>query len=160
MVHILHVTWNFTAWNFWLLLYYGNIVWLYRINCGVSKILNQQQCILFFMFYTIFERQSIFTPNCNTVALPFSVNWYLRSPRKIKILKMGDGYLRYRNLYTPFDLRCKITKNRYVLGIFLLALFSIWCGKYVPLKKNMKLKRNQYIVFTIVCEYNASHGKC
>ena len=24
------------------------------------------------MFYTIFERQSIFTPNCNTVALPFS----------------------------------------------------------------------------------------
>lgn len=72
VVHILHVTWNFTAWNFWLLLYYGNIVWSYRMNCGVSKILNQQQCILFFMFYTIFERQSIFTPNCNTVALPFS----------------------------------------------------------------------------------------
>lgn len=72
VVHILHVTWNFTAWNFWLLLYYGNIVWSYRINCGVSKILNQQQCILFFMFYTIFERQSIFTPNCNTVSLPFS----------------------------------------------------------------------------------------
>ena len=45
--------------------------------------------------------------SCNNVALPYFTIGYLPSPRNIKILKIGDGYVIAANLMLDVDLCVK-----------------------------------------------------
>ena len=69
--------------------------------------------------------------SCNNVALPYFTFGYLSSPRNIKILKIGDGYVIAANIHL-----CTSTK---ILGCSLAKMTSDAC-----LNDTYQLKLNNH----------------